>query len=354
MLLPCALAMAVAAMPASSTAQAKNVGPVAPELAQVEQNKATIIEDLLLKFADAAAARGHDAYWEKGRRLLSKRGASELLALSALADYETFYKVAFQGYHLNQLGQITGDLVYFPVAPCRLYDSRIATAVGLVGPMAPNTTRNISVNDSLAGQGGNAAGCDAGLNNDPPALAITLTAISPTGPGNLRTFPAGDPVPLAATLVYNTGLLTSTGTVTPSCTSCGLELSIRNQGSGSTDVAVDVMGYFQAATFGPTNGTVWAAAHITGGATPSVTRSFNLAGTAVTVSRPAVGVYIVSFGTNIQGRYYNVIPGNASSGTPLTSFANVTPAVGDPNGLFIEILDPAGTNIDTSFYVQVF
>jgi hypothetical protein len=117
---------------------------------------------------------------------------------------------------------------------------------------------------------------------------------------------------------------------------------------------VDVAGYFTRATFGQVNGAVWAAAHITGGVGPSVTRSFNLAGTAVTVSRPGTGVYVVSFGTNIAGRYYNVIPGNPVDGTPLTSFANVTPAAGDPNALFIEILDAAGVNVDTNFYVQVF
>jgi hypothetical protein len=149
----------------------------------------------------------------------------------------------------NTLGDITGDLTFFPLAPCRLYDSRTATAVGLVGPMLPNTTRAISVNDSLAVQGGNPAGCGVPT-AQPPALAITITSVNATGPGNLRTFATGTAVPVAATLVYNAGLLTSTGAITPS-SATGLqvdELSIRNQGGANTDVVVDVAGYFQKAT----------------------------------------------------------------------------------------------------------
>lgn len=192
---------------------------------------------------------------------------------------------AVGGGHLkNTLGDITGDLTFFPVTPCRLYDSRTATAAGLIGPMAPNTTRLISVNDSLAAQGGSATGCDAGLNNDPPALAITLTAVGPTGPGNLRTYPADAlTVPLAATLVYNTGLLTSTGAITASCTSCGAELAIRNQGGGNTDVVIDVLGYFQKATV-PLGR---AYAKVTFGAVFDAARTKGFA----TVTRPATGVY---------------------------------------------------------------
>src|SRR5262249_30878152 len=135
------------------------------------------------------------------------------------------------------------------ISACRIYDSRIATGAGLNGPMAPGTQRSISVNDSTSIQGGANPDCDTvvpDLDADPPALAITLTAASPTGPGNLRTFPFGGAVPNAAMLTYSAGTTISTGTVTASCTSCFNELTVRNQGAGNTDVVIDIVGYFHA------------------------------------------------------------------------------------------------------------
>jgi hypothetical protein len=116
--------------------------------------------------------------------------------------------------------------------------------------MAPGTERQISVNDGTSGQGGANPECYVvvpDIDNDPPALAISLTAASPTGPGNLRTFPTGGSVPNAAMLTYTAGTTISTGAITASCTSCTGELTVRNQGAGNTDVVIDVVAYFHAA-----------------------------------------------------------------------------------------------------------
>lgn len=321
---------------------------------EIERGKAAFVNEILARFADRAAARGYDAYWQKGQRNLLTRSSSELLALSERStDFETFDKLVFQGYIVNALGDPTQDLVFFPVAPCRLLDTRIAV-FPYAGPLPPATEIAFSVDDLLGPQGGLAAGCGIPA-TDPPALSVVVTAVpTNTGQGNLRTYPTGGTIPTASVVNYQNAVVVASGTITQSCSGCTDELTVRNQGAGTTHVVVDVTGYFAPATFGAVNGTVRAAAHINGGAAPTVTRSFTLAGTPVTVTRAGVGIYVVSFGTNVQNRYYNVIPGNASSAVPAVSFADVTPALGDPNGLFIRLHDAAGAVVDTNFYVQVF
>jgi hypothetical protein len=234
--------------PTEDPARLKEAMERAERGASIEANKATFVSELLARWADDAAARGYDAYSSKGTRKLMARSGEDLLRLSQQAtDFETFRKLVFDGYTINFLGQATQDLVFTPMAACRIYDSRFATTPGLVGPMAPGTQRAIAVNNTT-GQGGTSI-CGTAvpdLYNDPPALALTLTAAGPTGPGNLRTFPTGGAVPNAAMLTYTTGTTISTGAITASCTGCGTELTVRNQGAGNTDVIVDIVGYFNA------------------------------------------------------------------------------------------------------------
>jgi hypothetical protein len=243
----------------------------AQKVASIEADKEGFVGELLARFASTAAEKGYDAFVSKGTKKLLRKSARDLQRLSENAkDFDTFYKLVFEGYTMEPFGQLTQDLVFFPISACRIYDSRNATAVGLQGPMAPGTQRSISVNDSTPGQGGANPECSSAvpdLDDDPPALAITLTAASPTGPGNLRTFPEGGAVPNAAMLTYSAGTTISTGTITASH-SVGFsstELTVRNQGAGNTDVVIDIVGYFHAPVAQPlacqtvtTNGTILA------------------------------------------------------------------------------------------------
>jgi hypothetical protein len=221
----------------------------AQRVAAIEADKVGFVGDLLARFASEALEKGHDAFVSKGTNKLMKMSAERLLEISDRAkDFNTFHKVVFEGYTINAFGSLTQDLVFFPIAACRIYDSRLATGA-LAGPMAPGTQRDVSVNDSTATQGGASPDCSTAvpdLNNDPPALAITLTAAGPTGPGNLRTFASGGAVPNASMLTYTAGTTLSTGAVTASNPSASLELTVRNQGAGNTDVVIDIVGYFHA------------------------------------------------------------------------------------------------------------
>jgi hypothetical protein len=217
----------------------------AERIQQIAQDKSAFVNEQLGKWAEAAAAKGYDAFWQKGQRNLLTRTPAELLDLSERAtDFDTFDKLVFRGFRVNALGDLTQDLVFFPLTPCRLLDSRIATLAQYQGPKAPGTEIAFSVNDSLGVQGGNAVGCGVPI-ADPPALAVVVTAVpSNTLQGNLRAYPTGGAIPTASLVNYEGGVVVASGAIAQSCTACGDELTVRDQGAGSTHIVVDVTGYF--------------------------------------------------------------------------------------------------------------
>jgi len=102
------------------------------------------------------------------------------------------------------LGALGNDLVYTPVAPCRILDTRSTAA----GAIAANSTRNfIAINASnFTSQGGSSTNCGTlGLNAT--AVAINLTAVTPSGAGYATAYPYGTSQPVAASVNYTAGAI---------------------------------------------------------------------------------------------------------------------------------------------------
>jgi len=149
------------------------------------------------------------------------------------------------------LGASAADLVFTPVAPCRIINTTVAG-----GPIAANTTRNFFVNGSTAGtfegQGGTAGGC--GIPDAATAVAINFVAVGPAGPGDLRAFPwnATPSVPNASVINFSnlSGLNIANGVIQPVCnaatTTCTFDLIVQADVAQSHLVA-DVVGYFASA-----------------------------------------------------------------------------------------------------------
>jgi hypothetical protein len=100
------------------------------------------------------------------------------------------------------LGALSNDLVYTPVAPCRILDTRSTAA----GAIAGNSTRSfVAVNAAnFTSQGGSATNCGTlGLNAT--AVAINLTAVTPSGAGYATAYPFGTAQPVAASVNYAAG-----------------------------------------------------------------------------------------------------------------------------------------------------
>ena len=142
---------------------------------------------------------------------------------------------------LKYLGDVSDDLSFTPVAPCRLADTRVAG-----GPLPPRTARAFSATQTslISAAGGNVSGC--GIPTGPSSLALTLTVVLPPQVGNLVAYVHGGSVPLASALNFLAGQIIANTTAVPSTTALGLNFDIFNNSDGATDVVVDVVGYFYA------------------------------------------------------------------------------------------------------------
>jgi len=117
-------------------------------------------------------------------------------------------------------------LSFFTVAPCRAVDTRSTGQ-----PVAAGTDRTFTI----TGKCGVPAGAKA--------VSLNVTVTQPTAPGNVRLFPAGDPVPVVSTVNYSAGQTRANNAVV------GLSdtgrLTVHVEPSGSTHLILDVNGYFE-------------------------------------------------------------------------------------------------------------
>jgi hypothetical protein len=105
---------------------------------------------------------------------------------------------------VKTLGALGNDLVYTPVAPCRILDTRNVAA----GAIAANSTRNFVAFgvSSFTSQGGSATNC--GVNPlAATAVAINLTAVTPATAGYATAYPFGSAQPVAASINYAAGAI---------------------------------------------------------------------------------------------------------------------------------------------------
>jgi hypothetical protein len=102
------------------------------------------------------------------------------------------------------LGALSNDLVFTPLAPCRILDTRSTAA----GAIAGNATRSfVAINSSnFTGQGGSATNCGT-LGLSATAVAINLTAVTPSGAGYATAYPFGNAQPVAASVNYTAGAI---------------------------------------------------------------------------------------------------------------------------------------------------
>ena len=131
------------------------------------------------------------------------------------------------------------SLVYSPVPPCRIFDTR-----NTGGPIAAGTSEDFYVYGDAAtigGQGGNPAGCPA-PQGEPIAVHMNITVV-PLGNGHIRVYPKGTPLPGASTVNYTTGTNIANA-VTVKTTFDPADLDISVYSSNHAHVLADVQGYY--------------------------------------------------------------------------------------------------------------
>lgn len=99
-----------------------------------------------------------------------------------------------------QIGSVDKDLVFTPITPCRIVDTRTAGGVVLAG-----STRIFKAwAATYAAQGGSTTNCGLLQTNDVAALALNLVVVTPSADGYITAYPVGIARPTASTLNYKT------------------------------------------------------------------------------------------------------------------------------------------------------
>lgn len=111
-------------------------------------------------------------------------------------------------------GEPGGNLVFTPITPCRLLDSRGSGQ--RTGKIPAGNWRGYSTRKAfLDSQGGDDDTCGLSLDTQHEAVVINLTAVDPTQAGFLTAWPVGEARPLAATLSYEPGQNVSNEVIVP-------------------------------------------------------------------------------------------------------------------------------------------
>ncbi len=203
----------------------------AQRLAQETAQKAALAEWIVSR-EEAASGRAFDPAFR----------AAAKTALTALPLADLTARLQLSGLGPRNLGDSQADLVYTPVPPCRILDTRLAG-----GPLAAGTTRDLLVTGDTTLQGG--ANC-AIPHGPATAAVLNFVAVGPAGPGDLRVTPFGSAMPNASILNYAavSGLNIANGLVVtlcdPATTTCTSDITLQADVS-ATDVVADVQGYFR-------------------------------------------------------------------------------------------------------------
>ena len=154
--------------------------------------------------------------------------------------------MASDGVVTNALGSVAADLVFTPVTPCRVIDTRTSAA----GPLVAGVDQSFLVRSAggFASQGGSAADC--GIPASASAVEMNFVAVAPAGPGDLRVVAFPGTLPDASVLNYANlpGLNIANGIAQPVCINgavpCAKDITVHADVS-DTHLVVDVVGYFK-------------------------------------------------------------------------------------------------------------
>jgi Galactose oxidase, central domain/Kelch motif len=150
---------------------------------------------------------------------------------------------------LFDLAAASTSFRFFPLAPCRIVDTRQTATPTLTASTATSFVVNsVGLTGSYSAQGGSASGCN--LPTNAKAVFFNFVAVNATGSGFFQAWPFGSPIPTASVLNYANvqNLNLANGIVLPVCdpatATCTKDLNVQaNQ--ADIQLVVDVVGYFK-------------------------------------------------------------------------------------------------------------
>lgn len=184
---------------------------------------------------------------KEARRITDRLSDQQLRALAA--DAEVAETIQPSLVTAAALGSATSELVFVPLTPCRIIDTRLGSG----GKLMPGVERHFQVAGvtEFPPQGGNTGGCGVppgGAEPNAAAVAINFVAVTPSGSGNMRAWAYGSEVPLAAVITYdNLGPFSSlSNAIVVPINGTNLvpaDLTVRAD-FNATHLVADVTGYF--------------------------------------------------------------------------------------------------------------
>ena len=221
------------------------------------QEKVQRIQSDKAGYAAAIVARWEGSARDSGRwdrnypadllQSLMKLDSENLLAAGEASSYPALLTVlatgraepTHEGLLPSSLGQNFQDLVYTPVLPCRIVDTRLAGA----GALAAHSLRLFEVDaGDLSDQGGSAAGCGIPL-AVAQAVEMTIVAVQPASNGFLTAWGLTEQ-PRTSVLNYAANDVIANTAIIPVAPGGGPDFTLFSL--ATTHVVVDVLGYFAA------------------------------------------------------------------------------------------------------------
>ncbi len=137
------------------------------------------------------------------------------------------------------LGDLNEDLVYTPVTPCRIVDTRF----GGGGVIQAGKSRTYWVHGNIASQGGNPAGCPSPRGGDPRAVHVNVTVVPVGGNGFVKVYPKGTAEPNASLVNFKKGTNIANAATIKTCFNCGHDIKVTVK-RASAHVIIDVLGFY--------------------------------------------------------------------------------------------------------------
>ena len=249
------LGIALGMLLLSSFAQAQ--GPAGAATAAKYTPRGQAVHDIVLKWAPHVQEtyKVNPTAWAKGMASTFAKADAATLERAALAtNFDAMNAVLLgtsakssaktvsgtQAITPTALGDAASDLVFVPVTPCRIIDTRVAG-----GAIAANTTRNFDVTatSTYSFQGGSATDCNGvGSSGSFAAAVINFTVVTPSAAGYITAFPYLGTQPLAATVNYTAGdIRGNLAIVKLDQSSASEELSVYS--FAQTHLVADIVGY---------------------------------------------------------------------------------------------------------------
>jgi endosialidase-like protein len=222
-------------------------------LLAVDQHRATVIDRIVAQWGEPLVQSRSGVDAQQLRVMLAGLRADHLLAASLAGTLDGLRHVlaiadasaaSVNALPTKTLGDNADDVVYTPVTPCRLVETRgtFAAVFQGGGAFGGNEVRNYTI------QGGNGvclSQLPAGLNPSAIQLQVFGIPINSGANGDVEILPQGSSFGSTATLVYLGNILFTSASTTALINLANNQIGVQVRGGGA-HVAIDVVGYFKA------------------------------------------------------------------------------------------------------------